>query len=118
MRHKKNTKKFKRTTEERKRLWIDLTKGLINSGKVVTFSTRANWFRPRFERLVTLCKRAGEDQVLAYRRLRPYLSEAESRKMIEEIVPKFKDRQGGYTRQYKLSEEFDLQDKSIVLLSE
>lgn len=118
MRHLKTTKKFKRTTEERKRLWTDLASALIKHGKIVTFTTRAKWFRPKFERMVTWCKDAGEDQVLAYRRLRPYLSEVDSRKLITEIVPKLKDRQGGYTRQYKLSENFDTQDKSIVLITE
>jgi large subunit ribosomal protein L17 len=120
MRHKKNTKKFKRTEEERKRLWIDLCKGLINSpdGKIETFTTRAKWFRPKFERLVTYVKKAGDDQVLAYRRLRQYLPEKESRKMIDVIVPKFLERNGGYTKQFHIKYDFDTQDKSIVLLTD
>ena len=119
MRHKKNTQKFKRTEEERKRLWIDLVRGLIQSGKVVTFTTRAKWFRPRFERLVTRVKRAGEDKVQALRVLTPYLSEKDAKKMVDEIVPKFQERSGGYTRQYRLSSDFNSQqDQSVVLLSE
>ncbi|NJK71040.1 MAG: hypothetical protein HC932_02155 [Thermales bacterium] len=67
-----------------------MSRGLINSpeGRIETFTTRAKWFRPKFERLVTLVKKAGDDQVLAYRRLRKYLPEKESRIMIEKIVPK------------------------------
>jgi large subunit ribosomal protein L17 len=118
MRHKKNTQKFRRTEEERRRLWIDLVSGLIKSGKIETFSTRAKWFSMRFERLVTLTKRAGEDKNLAFRRLRPYLSEVDSRKMIDEIVPKLKERQGGYTRILKLDKDFNTLDKSIVLITE
>ncbi len=120
MRHKKNTKKFKRTEEERKRLWIDLSKGLINSkdGKIETFTARAKWFRPKFERLVTLVKRAGEDKNLAFRRMRQYLPEKESRKMIEEIVPKLESRAGGYTKQFQINYEFDTQHKSIVMISQ
>jgi large subunit ribosomal protein L17 len=118
MRHKKNTSKFKRTEEERKRLWIDLSSAIIKSGKVVTFTTRAKWFRPKFERLVTLVKRAGDDQVKALRSVRPYLSETDAKKLVTDIAPKFNQRPGGYTRQYKLSADFDTQDKSIVLLSE
>jgi len=118
MRHLKNTKKFKRTEEERRRLWIDLSAGLIRSGKIVTFTTRAKWFRPKFERLVTLCKRAGSDTQLAFRRLRPYLNEADSRILVEKIVPKLVNRAGGYTSQLKLSQDFSSLDKSIVMIVE
>lgn len=116
MRHKKNTKKFKRTEEERRRLWTDLSSALIQHGKVVTFTTRGKWFRQKFERLITLVKRSGEDKVLAYRRLRPYLSEKDSRKLVEELSPIFASRQGGYTRQYKLASDFSTLDKSIVMI--
>ena len=118
MRHLKNTKKFKRTEEERRRLWIDLSSALIKSGKITTFTARAKWFRPKFERMVTWVKRAGEDKQLAYRRLRPFLSETDSKKLIEEITPKFLTRPGGYTVQLKLAEDFGTQDKSVVMLAE
>ena len=118
MRHKKATKKFKRTEEERRRLWTDLCSGLIQHKKIVTFTTRAKWFRPKFERLVTLCKNTGEDKVAAYRRVRPFLSEKDSRELVENIVPMFVNRPGGYTKQFKLAENFSTLDKSIVLLSE
>ncbi len=118
MRHQKNTKKFKRTPEERKRLWIDLSRGLIENGKIVTFTARAKWFRPKFERLVTLVKKAGDDKVLALRRVRPYFPEVVAKKLVEEVVPKLKDRSGGYTRQYKIDKDFNTHDKSVVLISE
>lgn len=116
MRHLVKTKKFKRTEEERKRLWIDLCRGLIKSGKVVTFTARAKWFAPKFERLVTLVKRAGDDKKLAYTKVRPFLSEDVARILIEDIVPKMKDRQGGYTRIFKMGAEFSEHDKSIVMI--
>jgi large subunit ribosomal protein L17 len=118
MRHLKNTKKFKRTEEERKRLWTDLSSGLINSGKIITFTPRAKWFRAKFDRLVTLVKSAGEDKSLAFRKVRPFLNEKDSRKLIEEIVPKLCNRQGGYTRQYKLGKDFCTLDRSVVIISE
>ncbi len=118
MRHLKKTKKFKRTEEERRRLWTDLCSALIKSEKIVTFTARAKWFRPKFERMVTWCKTAGDDTQLAFRRLRPYLSEADSRKMVEVIVPKLKDRVGGYTSLLKLDTEFSTHDKSIVMIVE
>jgi ribosomal protein L17 len=116
MRHLKNTKKFKRTEEERRRLWIDLCSGLIQSGKIVTFTARAKWFRPKFDRLVTLVKRAGADTQLAFTRLRPYFNEAVSRKMIEEVVPALAGRDSGYTRIVKVHVDFSNHDKSMVII--
>jgi large subunit ribosomal protein L17 len=117
MRHQKKSQKFHRTEEGRKRLWIDLSTGLIKSGQIVTFSTRAKWFRSRFERLVTLVKRANGDANLAYRKVRPFLREDAARKLIEEIVPTFSDKVGGYTRVLKLGATFSEHDKSIVQLT-
>lgn len=117
MRHLKNTKKFKRTEEERKRLWQDLVTGLILHGRITTFTTRAKWSATKFERLVTLCKRAGDDKKLAFTKVRPYLKEEVARKLIEEVVPNLKDRPGGYTQIYKLHEYFTLNDKSIILIT-
>jgi len=105
-----------RSEEDRKKLWIDLSTGLIKSGKIVTFTTRAKWFRPKFERLVTLCKRAGSNTQLAFRKVRPFLKEDVARKLIEEITPKYTERNGGYTAQYKLGIDFSDKDQSVVML--
>lgn len=118
MRHLKKTKKLKRTEEGRKRLKIDLCSALILNGQITTFTTRAKWFTPFFERLVTLVKRAGDDVQLAYKKVRPLLREEVARKLIEEIVPKLKDRQGGYTRILKLDAPFSEHDKSIVIIAD
>ena len=114
MRHLKRTKKFKRTTEDRKRLWTDLTAGLIQSGQIITFTTRAKWFRPKFDRVITSCKKAGENKALAFKYLRKNLSEAVSRKMLEEVLPKLQSRNSGYTSQHKLADNFTTQDQSVV----
>lgn len=116
MNHKKNTQKFKRTTEERKRLWIDLSSALILNGQITTFTARAKWFSPKFQRLVTLVKRAGDDKQLAFKRLRPYLPEKIARKLIEEITPKLMNREGGYVSILKYAEPFNEHDKSIVTI--
>lgn len=118
MRHKKNTKKFKRTEEQRKRLWQDLSSALILHGQIVTFSARAKWFRPKFERLVTLVKRSGDDTKLAFSKVRPYLSEKVARELIEKVAPKLLNRDGGYTRIIKLDAPFSEHDKSVVSIVE
>ena len=116
MRHLKNTKKFKRTPEERKRLWRDLSRGLIRDGKIVTFTARAKWFRPRFERLITQVKKATEDVQLQFKILREYFDEATSRTMIEDVLPKLTSRSSGYTSQVKIHIDFSNHDKSMVVL--
>ena len=116
MRHLKSTKKFKRTEEERARLWKDLVNALITNGTILTFTARAKWFRPKFDRLVTLVKSAKGDTKLAFHKVRPYLSEKVARKLIEEVVPTLEGRNGGYTIQVKVFQEFSPHDKSIVKL--
>lgn len=116
MRHLKNTKKFKRTEEERRRLWIDLCNGLILNGKITTFTARAKWFRPKFDRMVSLVKRAGDDKQLAYTRLRKYFNEPVARKMIEEVVPSLASRNSGFTSIIKLHQDFSPHDKAMVLI--
>lgn len=119
MRHlKKNSKKFKRTDEERRRLAKDLITALALNGNIVTFTARAKWFRPKFDRLITLVKNSEGNTKLAYTKIRPFVSEKVARKLIEEIVPTLLDRQGGYTMQIKLFQEFSPHDKSIVKIVE
>ena len=104
------------TTEERKKLWQDLVSCLILHGKIITITTSAKCSARKIERLVTLCKRAGEKRKLAYTKVIPFLKEPEARKLIEEIVPKLTTRNGGYTQIYKLHDYFTTHDKSIVMI--
>lgn len=116
MRHLKKTKKFKRTEEERRRLWTDLSRGLIINEKIVTFTARAKWFRPKFEKVTTLIINAGKDTQLAFRIARQYFDEATARKLITDLAPKLHSRKGGYTSQIKLHSDFSSHDKSLVRL--
>lgn len=116
MRHLKKTKKLKRTIEERRKLFVDLSRGLIKSGTITTFTTRAKWFAPQFERLITNIKKSGEDEVLALRKMRRYFSEEDSKKIVTEIAPMMKNRNGGYTRIFQVKSNFSTLDKSIVTL--
>jgi ribosomal protein L17 len=119
MRHlKSNSQKFHRTQEERKRLKLDLTRALIKAGQITTFKTRAKWFAPFFDRLVTLCKRADGDVKLQFHRLRPYLDEATSRQFIEKILPKLQTRNSGYTRVLNYKKPFSVHEKAVVTILE
>jgi large subunit ribosomal protein L17 len=100
MRHRKEGKKFNRLRGDRISFLRNLANDLIRSGKIETTEVRAKAIRPIVERLVTIAKK----ETLASRRL--LLSRIQNervvKKLIDQIVPKYKDRQGGYLRVTKL----------------
>ncbi|GAB4144677.1 MAG: 50S ribosomal protein L17 [Patescibacteria group bacterium] len=118
MRHLKKTKKFKRTPEERKRLWVDLCLALVKHGKIITFTARAKYMRTKMERMITYCKRHKDNEVLALRLLRRYFPEDIAKKIFREIAPKYYEVSGGYTSLHHLSTIYNQKDKSIVTFTE
>lgn len=116
MRHLRKNQKFHRTYEERKRLKIDLSRAIIEKGQIITFKTRGNWVRSFFERLVTLAKRNDGNLQNQFKILNQYFDEKTSRRFIEKVLPKFKDRKGGYLRVLNYKEPFSLHEKVIVSL--
>lgn len=101
MRHSNKNKKFGRTTNQRKALMKSLSLSLIKNEKIQTTETKAKALRPIIEKLIT----RGKSKTLASKRL--VISrlgrEDLTKKLFEEIAPKYKDRKGGYTRITKLS---------------
>lgn len=101
MRHRVKTKSFHRPKEQREAMLINLAKSLIQHGRIQTTTPKAKALRSFVEKLVTLAK---EDTIhskrLLTQRLRGDIKAAV--KLYKEIAPLFKDRNGGYTRIYKL----------------
>ncbi len=101
MRHGNNKRKFGREKNERKALINSLALNLIIRGKIKTTLPKAKELRPFVEKLVTAAKKGD----LATKRLviaklsgrRP-----ETKKLFEVIAPKYKERNGGYTRVLKM----------------
>lgn len=78
-----------------------LALSLINHGRIKTTEAKAKELRPFIEKLVTRAKSSD----LASRRItisRLMNRAPETKKLFEEIAPKFKDVSGGYTRILKL----------------
>lgn len=77
-----------------------LARNLINENKIITTLPKAKELRPYVEKLVTKAK----SDTLASRRL--IISKIngikETKALVEKIAPKYKDRNGGYTRIIKL----------------
>lgn len=74
---------------------------LIRHQRIKTTLAKAKALRPFAEKLVTLGKKGGLHQRrLAIARLDGH--ETEAKILFDEIAPRFKDREGGYTRIIKL----------------
>ena len=96
MRHKHGYRKLGRTSSHRKALLKNLSIALITNGKIETTLPKAKELRSYFEKLITKA-RVGDSN--AHRAIFAYLQDKEAtKKLINEIAPEYKDRNGGYTR--------------------
>lgn len=100
MKHHNSNRKFGRKASTRRALLRSLAVALIQDEKITTTEAKAKELRPYIEKLVT----PGRTQSLAARRLIQSRigSENASKKLIQEIAPRYTDRPGGYTRITKL----------------
>ena len=101
MRHGKNKRKFGRKANIRRGFIRSLAVAIITHEKITTTEARAKELRPYIEKMITKAK-AGD---LAARRMicaRLGNQETLANKMVDDIAPRFKDREGGYMRITKL----------------
>ena len=93
-------RKLGRPSGHRKMLLRNMTTDLFKYGRIETTEARAKEVRPMAEKIITLAKRND----LAARRLvlADVLDETTVKNLFEEIAPKYKDRNGGYTRIVKI----------------
>ena len=99
MRHGKVYRKFNRTAEHRRAMFANMCAALIKHEQIVTTLPKAKDLRPVVEKLVTLGKRGGlhaRRQAIAQMR-----DLAMVKKLFDVIGPRYKDRNGGYTRVMK-----------------
>ena len=96
MRHKHGYRKLGRTSSHRKALLKNMSIALIKSGKIETTVPKAKELRSYFEKLITKA-RVGDSN--AHRVIFAALQDKEcTKKLVEEIAPEYKERNGGYTR--------------------
>lgn len=101
MRHHNKNRKFGRKKNVREAMLKSLLISLIRHERITTTEAKAKEIRPMIEKLVTKARSA----TLADRRTivsRLMNQNPETKKLIEEIAPQYKDRTGGYTRIMKL----------------
>ncbi|MBK7972028.1 MAG: 50S ribosomal protein L17 [Deltaproteobacteria bacterium] len=100
MRHRNSISKLNRTAAHRRALMKNLATSLIEEERVVTTEAKAKALRPYAERLITLGKRGtlhARRQAMRWIHGRPV-----AKKLFEELAPRYKSRQGGYTRIVKV----------------
>lgn len=99
MRHANSGRKLGRDQAHRKSLFANMAASLIEHEQIVTTLPKAKDLRPIVEKLITLGKRGG----LHARRqaLSALRSEAAVRKLFDVVGPRYKERNGGYTRVLK-----------------
>ncbi|WP_299327164.1 50S ribosomal protein L17 [uncultured Helicobacter sp.] len=96
MRHGHGYRKLGRTSSHRKALLKNLALALIEHGKIETGVFKAKELQTYIERLVTTA-RVGDFN--AHRLVYAYLQDkSATKKLVNEIAPKYKERKGGYTR--------------------
>jgi large subunit ribosomal protein L17 len=99
MRHGFRGRRFNRTTEHRKAMFSNMCNALIKHEQIVTTLPKAKDLRPVIEKLITLGKRGD---LHARRQLIAQLKDADmAKKLIDVIGPRYKERNGGYTRVLK-----------------
>jgi len=104
MRHGKAGRKLNRTSSHRTAMFANMAAALIQHEQIVTTLPKAKELRPVFEKLVTLAKRGDlHARRLVAARIR---DEAMTKKLFETIGPRYKERNGGYTRVLKAGFRF------------
>ncbi|MEZ5786185.1 MAG: 50S ribosomal protein L17 [Xanthobacteraceae bacterium] len=104
MRHGFAHRKFNRTAEHRRAMFANMAAALIKHEQITTTLPKAKDLRPIVEKLVTLGKRGGlHARRQAISQIRDV---AMVRKLFEVLGPRYKARNGGYTRVMKAGFRF------------
>ncbi|MBC3803762.1 50S ribosomal protein L17 [Acetobacterium fimetarium] len=93
-------RKLGRPSDQRRALLRNLTTALLEHGKIETTVTRAKEVKRLADKMITLGKRGdlhARRQAIAY-----ITQEVVVKQLFDEIAPKYTERNGGYTRIYRV----------------
>ena len=96
MRHNRDDKRFDRPVGHLRCMLANMTNSLLFHGRIRTTLPKAKELRGFAEGMITLGKKGdmtARRQAMAFMRDKTVVT-----KLFEEISPKYKDRNGGYTR--------------------
>lgn len=100
MRHRVAGRKLSRHTQHRELMFRNMLVSLLQYERIKTTLAKGKELRNWADRIISLGKKGtlhARRQAFALLR-----NEGIVKKLFDEIAPKFKDREGGYTRVYKL----------------
>jgi large subunit ribosomal protein L17 len=122
MRHRISGRILGRDAGHRKALFRNLVRELYLHGRITTTEAKARAIRADAEKLITKAKNGqeGAARVHASRQLVAYLNDKTvTKKVFDEIAPRYATRNGGYTRIIKLGKrQGDAADMAIIELVE
>ena len=115
MRHRKLGRKFSRDSGHRQAMLSNMAAALIRHEQIITTLPKAKDLRRVVDRYITLAKRGDlNSRRLAAARLR---DEEMVKKLFEVLAPRYKDRNGGYTRVLKAGYRFgDSAPRAVIEL--
>ncbi|WP_106755180.1 50S ribosomal protein L17 [Pannonibacter carbonis] len=99
MRHGKSGRKLGRTSSHRNAMFANMAASLIEHEAIVTTLPKAKEMKPIMDKLVTLGKRG--DLHARRQAISQIRDVAMVRKLFETLAPRYKERNGGYTRVVK-----------------
>jgi len=90
------TRKLGRPTDHRRSMLRGLVTYLLENGRIETTATRAKEVRCMAEKMITIAK---DDTLYAKRKVLAYVTKEDVvKKLFDEIAPKYRGVNGGYTR--------------------
>ncbi|HBC95794.1 MAG TPA: 50S ribosomal protein L17 [Clostridium sp.] len=93
-------RKLGRPSDQRRAMLRNLVTSFLKHGRIQTTCTRAKETRNIAEKMITLAKRGD---LHARRQVLSFVTEEEVVKnLFTDIAPKYTERNGGYTRMYKI----------------
>src|SRR5215207_882963 len=122
MRHNKHHASLGVTREHREAMLSNLAASLIEHGRIQTTLTKAKALRPFIEKVITKAKRAAaktekKDQIHLRRlALADVRNEDAVTKLFNETHKEFTNRNGGYTRIYKLGAQRQSDAAELALI--
>ena len=104
MYHGRSKRRFNRTAEHRKAMFANMCQALIKHEQIITTLPKAKDLRPVVEKLITLGKRGD---LHARRQAISQMKDVDLvRKLFDVLAPRYKTRNGGYTRVLKAGFRF------------
>lgn len=99
MNNKKKGRTLHRTAGQKKALMKSLASALILHGRIQTTEAKAKELSPYIEKKIT---RAKKENLNSRRILAKLFTKNIVKKLMDEVAPNYKERNGGYTRVIKM----------------